>query len=80
MKKLALIFVAAGALFAAATIPAVAQGFGFPILGPFYSGDPYYDYYRHAPGPYYRDYDYTSGWEWNSREWRQQPFHAAPKR
>jgi len=78
VKKLALIPVAAGALFAAATMPATAQGFGFPILGPFYSADPYYDYYRHARSPYYRYYDYAPGSEWDGREWRRQPFHTPP--
>jgi hypothetical protein len=81
MKKLALGFVAAAALSAAAT-PTMAQGFGFPLLGPYYSNAPYYGYYNYGPRPNYYvvpgygyyDYSYYRpdwGWDyrWNNGDW-----------
>jgi hypothetical protein len=76
MKKLALGLVAVAALFAAAT-PTMAQGFGFPILGPYYPNSPYYGYYNYAPRPDYYvvpsygyyDYNYPRDWGWNGYRW-----------
>ena len=66
MKKLALGLIAAGALFTATAVPAMAQvgvyagpggfsvGVGVPgpyYYGPYYGGPPYYNgYYNYAPG------------------------------
>jgi len=76
MRKFALGFVAVAALFAAAT-SVKAQGFGFPIAGPFYYGAPYYRYYNYAPGALYYavpgyeyyDYGYPPVWGWNGYRW-----------
>jgi hypothetical protein len=65
MKKLALGVLAAGALFAAAAVPAMAQvgvyagpgGFGVELGAPGYYGAPYpYGYYDYGPGWRWRHY------------------------
>jgi hypothetical protein len=70
MKKLALGLVAAGALFTATAVPAMAQigvyagpggiGVGVGAPGPYYYGRPYY--------PYDGYYNYAPGWGYGLRD------------
>jgi hypothetical protein len=68
MKKLALGLVAAGALFTATAVPAMAQigvytgpgGIGVGAPGPYYYGRPYY--------PYDGYYNYAPGWGYGLRD------------
>jgi hypothetical protein len=70
MKKHALGLVAAGALFTATAVPAMAQigvyagpggiGVGVGAPGPYYCGRPYY--------PYDGYYNYAPGWGYGLRD------------
>ena len=73
VKKLALGLIAVTTLIAVAA-PAMAQGFGFPLIAPYYSDSPYYGYYNYAPSPgYYAVPGYTfydhGYWGWNGYRW-----------